>query len=353
MTHIIEKDESVANQRTLHFRLFTSDGTTPDTTASGDSIIVARGSTTTFVPDLQIAAVHAAQGMYSAILTASNISNLGPHALYHTQGSFPQHVANFDVVNFNPYSNFSNIAVKTYSGVTVGSAATILAGTYSGVTVGINNIAAGTYSGVTVGAGSFAPGTYSAVTFSAGGTAPSLVTLAPGTHSSVTIAGVTRVNSSVTIADATYSAVTVGAGNFTPGTYSAVTFSTGNIAPGTYSGVTVGVGGIAKATYSGVTVGINDIASGTIQTADFAAAALDATVFATDAEQAFADRLILRNIAGGSDSGRTVGQAFCAIRNKVDASGSVGTVYLTDDSTSCWTFSTTTGAFPLQSMDPA
>ena len=461
MTHIIEKDESVANQRTLHFRLFTSDGTTPDTTASGDSIIVARGSATTFVPDVLVVAVHAAQGMYSAVLTASNVSNLGPHAIYHTQGSFPQHVVNFDVVNFNPYSNFSNIAAKTYSGVTVGSAATILAGTYSGVTVGINNIAAGTYSGVTIGGSSFVtinPGTYSNVTFSAGGLAPSLVTLAPGTHSSATVQGVTTAvnlttnndktgytiaagdySSTVTfgvddikpgtysgvtlgvnniaagnysgvtisgvtatnvldktaygvtsIAAGTYSGVTVGsAATILAGTYSGVTLGVNNIAAGNYSGVTIsgvtatnvldktayGVTSIAAGTYSGVTVGsaatilpgaysgvtvgIDNIASGTIQTADFAAAALDATVFATDAEQAFADRLLLRSIDGGADSGRTVGTALFVLRNKVDATGnillpalSVGTVYRTDDLTSAWTFSMTTGGFPISSVDP-
>ena len=326
MTYLIEKDDSVANNRTLHFRVFLSNGTDPDTGVSNDSVIVAHGSATTFTPDVKVVATHAAKGMYSVILSASDVSNLGPHAMYYTQGDFPQHIASFCVVNSNPYSSLSAIGAKTYSGVTVG-VDTIKAATYSGVTVGIASIAAGTYSGVTIGGSSFVtinPGTYSNVTFSTGN-------IAPGTYSGVTV-GVNN------IAAGNYSGATVGAGNFTPGTYSAVTFSTGNIAPGTYSGVTVG---------------INNIASGTIQTADFAAAALDATVFATDAEQAFADRLLLRNIAGGADSGRTVGQAFCAIRNKVDASGSVGTVYQTDDTTSCWTFSTTTGAFPLQSMDPA
>jgi len=356
MTHLIEKDEATANNRTLHFRLFTSDGTTPDTGASGDSVIVARGSATTFIPDVLVVAVNAAQGMYSAILSASNVSNLGPHALYHTQGAFPQHIANFDVVNFNPYSSFSNIAVKTYSGVTVGSAATILAGTYSGVTVGINNVAAGSYSGVTIGGASFVtinPGTYSGVTFGVNN-------IAAGNYSGVTISGVTATNvldktayGVTSIAAGTYSGVTVGsAATILVGTYSGVTLGVNNIAAGNYSGVTI----------SGVTVSNNldkldynvaTIDAGAITTAAFAAAALDATVFATDAEQAFADRLLLRSIAGGADSGRTVGTALYVLRNKVDASSSVGTVYQVDDSTSAFTFSNTTGAFPISSVDPA
>ena len=69
--------------------------------------------------------------------------------------------------------------------------------------------------------------------------------------------------------------------------------------------------------------------------------------------QAIADSLLSRNIAGGSDGGRMVKEALYALRNKVDASGSVGTVYQTDDSTSGFTFSRTTGAFPLQTIDPA
>jgi hypothetical protein len=119
MTHIIEKDEGTAAERTIHFRLFTSDGTSPDTGASNDSVIVARDSATTFTPNVLVTAVHSAQGMYSLVLTASDVSNLGPHAMYHTQGDFPQHVANFDVVNFNPYSSQSNIPlVATVTDVT-------------------------------------------------------------------------------------------------------------------------------------------------------------------------------------------------------------------------------------------
>lgn len=128
MSRLVELGSATANHLTFHFRLFTSNGTAPDTSASNDSVIVARGSTTTFIPNVLVTAVHAAQGMYSVQLLQSNVSNLGQHAIYHTQGDFPQHVANFDVVNYNPYSNWSNAAQITHSGVTFGSGATILTG---------------------------------------------------------------------------------------------------------------------------------------------------------------------------------------------------------------------------------
>lgn len=325
MTYLIEKDEGVANQRTLHFRVFLSNGTDPDIGLSNDSVIVARGSATTFTPDVKIVATHAAKGMYSVILSASDVSNLGPHAMYYTQGDFPQHIASFCVVNSNPYSSLSAIAAKTYSGVTFGSLATIVAGDYSStITFGVSKILAGTYSGVTVG---------------------SLATIPAGDYGSSITFGVS------TIKAGTYSGVTVGANPVGDKTGYGVT----TIAAGTYSGVTVGsLATLVPTDYtSKVTVGVGGFNAGVITTAAYAAAALDATVFATGAEQAFADRLLLRNVAGGADSGRTVGTALYVLRNKVDASSSIGTVFQTDDSTSAWTFSNTTGAFPLQSVDPA
>ena len=199
MTIFIEKDSGTAARRRVPMRLFTSNGTAPDTGASDDSIIMGVNSATTIVPDVKLVAVHAAQGMYYAELSQSNVSVLGMHPVYHVQGDFCQHVANVAVVNSNPFSSLSAIAAKTYSGVTVG----------------VDNIG-------------------------------------PGSFSAVTIAGVTRVNSNVTIANADYSAVTVRPKVMA---YSGLTVGAGNLAPATYSGVTVGVNNIAPAEYSGVTVG--------------------------------------------------------------------------------------------------
>ena len=105
---LIEKDEGTAARRRIPFRLFTSNGTAPDTGASNDSVVMAVNSATTIIPNVLVTAAHAAQGMYYVTLSQSNVSVLGTHALYHTQGDFTQHVANFNVVNFNPYSTQSN-----------------------------------------------------------------------------------------------------------------------------------------------------------------------------------------------------------------------------------------------------
>lgn len=67
-----------------------------------------------------------------------------------------------------------------------------------------------------------------------------------------------------------------------------------------------------------------------------------------------ADALLARNVAGGSSAGRTVSEAFFAIRNKVTISGGTMTVYSTDDTTSAWTAAVTGDATadPITSVDP-
>jgi hypothetical protein len=304
MSILILQNEASANSRTVPMRIFTSDGTSPDTGASNDSLIQVTPSAATFVPNAKLAAVHAAQGMYAIVLNQSDVSLAGTNALYHTQGDFSQHVANISVVAFNPFNATSlglanlDTTITSRSVFTSADSVGLKAQVHSGATVGVASIAAGTYSGVTVG---------------------SLATIVAGDYSS------------------------------------SITFGVSKILAGTYSGVTVGSRAtLVPADYtSAVTVGVGGFNAGVITTAAFAAAALDSTVFATNAEQAFADRLLLRNIAGGADSGRTVGTAFYVLRNKVDASSSIGTVYQVDDSTSAFTFSNSTGAFPLSGVDPA
>lgn len=366
MSRLIELGSGTANHRTFHFRLFTSDGTTPDTGASNDSVIVARGSTTTFTPDVLVTAVHAAQGMYSVQLTQSNVSNLGQHAIYHTQGSFPQHVANFDVVNFNPYSNWSNAAQITHSGVTFGSGATILTGGIVAASFAAGAIDATAIAADAIGSSELAT---SAVAEIAAASADSVWDEARTDHTTAGSFGqyvysdVTRISDDGTAADnleaffdgtGYTSAGSVGVVRIAAGTYSGVTVgSAATILAGTYSGVTVGINDIAAATYSGVTVGsAATILPGGIIATSFGASAIDAAALAVDAGQEIADRVLSRNIAGGNDSSRSVGQALFVLRNRVNATSSVGTVYQNDDTTSAFTFSITTGANPIAQVDP-
>jgi len=68
---------------------------------------------------------------------------------------------------------------------------------------------------------------------------------------------------------------------------------------------------------------------------------------------AIADKILGRNLAGGSDGGRTVRQALRYLRNKVSF-GAKMTVYREDDSTADWTanYTTNASADPITEVDP-
>jgi hypothetical protein len=141
------------------------------------------------------------------------------------------------------------------------------------------------------------------------------VTLAAGTHSGATVQGVNRVNSGVTLNADTHSGATI-------------------------AGIVAG--GLLNAT----------LASGFLSAAKLAAGTIDAAALATDAGQEIADRVLMRSFEGGADSGRSVGQAFAVLRNRVLIQGSVGTVYMQDDTSSLWTFSPSLGTAPISGVDP-
>lgn len=325
---IIEKDEATAARRRVPFRLFTSNGTAPDTGASNDSIAVSVNGASEFTTCI-VSAISAAAGMYYTELAQSNVSTLGVAVLWHYQGDFPQHVANVQIVNNNPMSTLSAL-----------SNVTLHAGAHSSVTIqGLSNYA--NISNVTLHAGTHSGATVQGLSNYAN---ISNVTLHAGLHSNVTIQGVTRVNSGVTLNANTHSGATVqGLSNYA--NISAVTLH-----EGVHSGATVAVNDIAPKAYSGVSV---EIKTGGIQASSHGAGAIDAAAVSTDAGQEIADRFLLRSIEAGADSGRSVGQALAALRNRVLISGSTGTVYLNDDSTSMWTFSVaTTDAMAITEIDP-
>lgn len=87
--------------------------------------------------------------------------------------------------------------------------------------------------------------------------------------------------------------------------------------------------------------------------------ALTAAKVADDVGEQFADQLLNRNLATGSDSGsatvRTVRQALRFLRNKWSISGTTLTVTKEDDSTASWTSELTTSgaADPVTGSDPA
>lgn len=131
------------------------------------------------------------------------------------------------------------------------------------------------------------------------------------------------------------------------GNYSGVSqeICTGGIQVGGIQTTSVGVGN-----YSGVSM---EVKSSGIVAASFKASAIDAAALATDAGQEIADRILLRAIATGSDTGRIVQDALRSNRNRVQIGASIGTVYQEDDTTSAWSFAVTTGtAASITDLDP-
>lgn len=301
MTWVIEKDESTASRRVIEFRTFTSNGTGPDTGSSNSSLRMSIGGNAQFTPNALVSAISSAAGMYYFILNQSDVSQLGNHALWY-EGAFAQHVANVQVVNYNPFSSFSNIAAKAYSGVS-----------FEVTTGGIQPVSVGkdAYSGVSV---------------------------------EITTGGIQTAS--------------VGKGNYS-GVSSEILsggIQTSSIGAGNYSGMSVEVksggiqtGSVGAGQYSNMTVRVTGIVAGS-----FNASAIDAAALATDAGQEIADRMLLRGLATGADTGRTVQEAFRTIRNRTAISGSTGTVYQEDDATSSYTFSVTTAAaISFTDLDPA
>ena len=102
----------------------------------------------------------------------------------------------------------------------------------------------------------------------------------------------------------------------------------------------------------------SDLDAAGVRTAlGLAAANLDTQLGNVPTAVAIADAILGRNIKGGSSTGRTVTQAFAAMRNRVVIDRAAGTfsVYDTDDTTVLFSGTLTTDANgdPIASLDPA
>lgn len=90
-----------------------------------------------------------------------------------------------------------------------------------------------------------------------------------------------------------------------------------------------------------------------VATAVWAAGTRALTTFGTLTADA-ADKLLGRNLAGGSDGGRTVQDALRPMRNKRAIAAGTLTVYAEDDATPAWTATVATAASdPINSVDPS
>jgi len=146
--------------------------------------------------------------------------------------------------------------------------------------------------------------------------------------------GLSRLDAAVTTRMATYTQ---------PTGFLSATFPTGTISNTTNqtAGTVTTVSGNVNGSVASVTGAVGSVtASVTLTTAGYEAAA---------------DTLLLRNVAGGSNTGRTVREALYFLRNRWTVASGTLTVFTTDDATSSWTAAVTgtPGADPITGNDPA
>jgi hypothetical protein len=375
MAFLVEKDEATAGRRFVPFRLFASNGTAPYTSGSNNTMLASLNGAAQ-ISIGSISAVSANAGMYGMQLSQSNVSVLGSLALYTDNvANYPQHVATVQIVNNNVMSTLSAISNVTLANAEY-SAVTVRLGlvAYSGATVGAGNITPGVYSGVSVSirdsgiaTTSYQAGNYSGVSFEVKTGGIQTTSIGKGAYSGVSVEVTTGGIQVVSIGKGNYSGVShevltggiqttsVGKGN-----YSGVSFEilSGGIQPtsfgaGNYSGVSVevkskgiGIASITSGSYSGVTFGIDNI-----KAAQYSGVTVDGAAFLSAAGERSAASSLLSTSLGGTTP-RLVQQAFELLRNKVILSGSTGTVFKSDDATSSWTFTVSTGTATVYGVAP-
>lgn len=182
--------------------------------------------------------------------------------------------------------------------------------------------------------------------------------------------------SAATIADAVWDEARAGhvaAGSFGEGiasvqgnvTGSVASVATGGISAGSFAAGAIDAAAIATDAIDAdalkadavteIQSGLSTLTQANVRTAiGLATANLDTQLDALPTAAENADKLLGRNLATGSDGGRTVQDALRSLRNKSEIVTGTLTVYQEDDSTSAWTAAVTTAAGdPLSSIDPA
>ena len=164
--------------------------------------------------------------------------------------------------------------------------------------------------------------------------------------STCTITRVTTVDSTSTVSNIAANAV-----NNTAIADNAI--SNSKLSNGAISSTKYASGAITSTVLDVGAIAVGTFGTGAISAGAIAAGALDADKFTVASLNSHADYLLNRGHDATSNTTRRVRDALAPLVNKVDARGSVGTVYGRDDSTSQWTFSHTTAGFPFSQIDPA
>lgn len=171
--------------------------------------------------------------------------------------------------------------------------------------------------------------------------------------------------------DVTIASVTGAVGSVTGNVGGNVTGSVGSVAAGGIAASSFAAGAIDAAAIAANAIGASELAADAV--AEIADAVWDEAIAGhlsagstgealdnagaagtppTTAE--IADKILGRNLAGGSDGGRMVKDALRSLRNKTSITAGTLTVTQEDDTTTAWTAAvTTTPGDPLSAIDPA
>lgn len=97
-----------------------------------------------------------------------------------------------------------------------------------------------------------------------------------------------------------------------------------------------------------------DAATDDVNVGSFNTDAIGSSALSAAAEAEIADKFLGRNIAGGSDSSRTVTESLRFLRNRVTISGTTMTVFAEDDASTSWKATVTTStAGHITEINPA
>lgn len=283
MALLIVNNESNASRRVVPVSAISSNGTSPCTLEAGGQPQWMMGGVYKGNTSGTLSAASAGRGEYFVVLTASEVSLVGQGCVYYSSATALEWATPFQVIAWDSGDSVRAGLTALPNAAAAAAGGLLVFGTGSGainpssgsvdaqyldlsskLTVGVGTIKAATYSGVTVG---------------------SLATIVAGDYSSSITFGVGGIKAG------TYSAVTVGSlATIVAGDYSStITFGVGLIKPATYSGVTVGINNITAGTYSGVTVGVNNVAAGFYSGVTWSG-------LSTDGNQAIANSLLSTNV---------------------------------------------------------
>lgn len=370
----IYRSEASASLRRVPMWLVLSNGTAPATAEAAGQPQISwhpRGTATVNTSGT-LSLLSANAGLYHVELTASEVSALGVFSVQFRSATAIAQTVFGKIVNYDSgdsvrFGQFAlpNVAADAAGGLIVMGTGTnqlqpslgsvgLRAIIHSQATVGgADNITPRNYSGISVEirtggiqTTSYGIGNYSGVSFEVKSGGIQTTSVGVGTYSSVTIQGLSNYAniSNVTLAAGTHSDVTIkGIENYA--NISSVTLNIGTHSGATVQGVTRVNSSVtpADATYSAVTVRIEGV--------NYSGATIDGVrMLATPGERSIASSLLSTSLGG--TTARMVQQAFELLRNRVLISGSTMTVFQSDDLTSSWTGTISTGTATVYGVTP-